>query len=121
MHYSNRVLRRLALAALLGLSSLAASAQVAVIVNPKSGVTSLTVEQVSSLYLGKTSTLPGGLTQAVDLGETNPTRELFYGKATSFFTSAALGSSFGGAALPENISRAQTALTCDGVLPVALP
>lgn len=82
MHYSNRVLRRLALAALLGLSSLAASAQVAVIVNPKSGVTSLTVEQVSSLYLGKTSTLPGGLTQAVDLGETNPTRELFYGKAT---------------------------------------
>lgn len=29
MHYSNRVLRRLALAALLGLSSLAASAQTA--------------------------------------------------------------------------------------------
>jgi ABC-type phosphate transport system substrate-binding protein len=59
-----------------------ASAQVAVIVNPKAGVTSLTAEQVASMYLGKASSLPGGLTQAVDLAEANPAREQFYTKAT---------------------------------------
>jgi ABC-type phosphate transport system substrate-binding protein len=81
MHYVKGMLRRLALTGSLSLCSLAASAQVAVIVNPKSGVTNLTADQIASLYLGKTTSLPGGVTQPIDLGESNPVREQFYGKA----------------------------------------
>lgn len=71
------------LAAALGLSlSLPAAAQVAVIVNPKAGVSSLTADQVASLYLGKSSSLPGGIAQAVDMPDAQPLREQFYSKAT---------------------------------------
>ncbi|MBN8506602.1 MAG: hypothetical protein J0L58_19220 [Burkholderiales bacterium] len=61
----------------------AAVAQVVVIVNPKSAAASgLNAEQVASLYLGKTNTLPGGISQALDLPDSQPLREQFYTKAT---------------------------------------
>ncbi len=59
----------------------AAHAQVAVIVNPKSSASGLTADQVASLFMGKTNTLPGGLSQAVDLPEGNAARDQFYTKA----------------------------------------
>lgn len=61
---------------------LGAQAQVAVIVNPKAATGSITADQVASLYLGKTNTLPGGISQALDLPDSQPLREQFYTKAT---------------------------------------
>ena len=61
----------------------AASAQVAVIVNPKSTIANLSPEQVSSIFLGKSNTLPSGSTAApVDLPDGSPVHEQFYTKAT---------------------------------------
>ncbi|MCH8181361.1 MAG: hypothetical protein IIA02_16530 [Proteobacteria bacterium] len=61
----------------------AASAQVAVIVNPKSAIASMSPEQVSSIFLGKSSTLPSGAAAApVDLPEGSAVHEQFYSKAT---------------------------------------
>lgn len=75
------IIKALALAGLLGLSQ-AASAQVAVIVNPKSAVASMTPEQVAAIFLGKSATLPSGATAVpADLPEGSPTHELFYSKA----------------------------------------
>lgn len=74
--------KRPILALALALSAAAAQADVVVIVNPKSGTASLTADQVSTLFLGKASSLPGGLSQAVDLPEGHAARELFYAKAT---------------------------------------
>jgi hypothetical protein len=59
----------------------AAHAQVAVIVNPKSGASGLSADQVASMFMGKSNTLPGGLSQAVDLPEGNAARDQFYTKA----------------------------------------
>jgi ABC-type phosphate transport system substrate-binding protein len=72
---------RVAAALLLGASS-GVYAQVVVIVHPKSSIGTLSADQVASLYLGKTSSLPGGISQAVDLPESSPAREQFYSKAT---------------------------------------
>lgn len=72
-------------AAAIGLLTLAhaASAQVAVIVNPKSTIASLSPEQVSSIFLGKSNTLPSGATAApVDLPDGSPVHDQFYSKAT---------------------------------------
>ncbi len=69
--------------AALGLSAFAASAQVAVIVNPKSATASMTADQVSAIFLGKTSTLPSGATAApADQSESAAIRETFYTKVT---------------------------------------
>ncbi len=66
---------------LCGLASLAA-AQTAVIVNPKSALSTLTSEQAAALFLGKASTLPGGGTVALaDLPDSSSVREQFYSKA----------------------------------------
>ena len=66
---------------LFGLASLAA-AQTAVIVNPKSALSTLTSEQAAALFLGKASTLPGGGTVALaDLPDSSSVREQFYSKA----------------------------------------
>ncbi len=65
----------------LGLAAGLVHAQVAVIVNPKSGASGLSADQVASMFMGKTNSLPGGLSQAVDLPEGNPAREQFYTKA----------------------------------------
>jgi ABC-type phosphate transport system substrate-binding protein len=61
----------------------AAQAQVAVIVNPKSPTATMTADQVSGIFLGKSSTLPSGATAAAaDLPESAATRDLFYSKVT---------------------------------------
>jgi len=71
------------IAAALGLLALSASAQVAVIVNPKSATGSMTAEQVANIFLGKSNTLPSGATAvATDLPESSAAREAFYTKAT---------------------------------------
>lgn len=60
-----------------------AQAQVVVVVNPKSPLASMTAEQVSGIFLGKTTTLPSGATAApVDQGESAAVREQFYSKVT---------------------------------------
>ena len=68
-----------ALFALAGLSQ----AQVAVIVNPKSAAASMTADQVSSIFLGKSNTLPSGATAApADQPESAAIRDQFYSKVT---------------------------------------
>lgn len=60
-----------------------AQAQVAVIVNPKSPTATMTADQVSAIFLGKSNTLPSGAAaQAADLPESAATREQFYSKVT---------------------------------------
>lgn len=75
--------KRLALLAGLLLVSVGAQAQVAVIVNSKSATASMTADQVASIFLGKSTTLPSGATAAaVDQSESAAVRELFYSKVT---------------------------------------
>lgn len=60
-----------------------AAAQVAVIVNPKNPAASMTADQVSNIFLGKSNTLPSGATAAaVDQAESAAVREQFYSKVT---------------------------------------
>ena len=73
--------RTLGLAALLLAG--AAQAQVAVVVNPKSTAASMTAEQVSNIFLGKSNALPSGAAAApVDQPESAAIRETFYTKVT---------------------------------------
>lgn len=75
--------KRLAALAGLALASLGAQAQVAVIVNSKSPTASMTADQVASIFLGKSNTLPSGATAvAVDQAESAAVREHFYTKVT---------------------------------------
>ncbi|MBT9494503.1 MAG: hypothetical protein IV107_19620 [Paucibacter sp.] len=68
-------------AVLLTLSGLA-QAQLAVIVNPKSSLSTLTPEQAAGLFLGKSSTVPGGGPASLaDLPDSSAVREQFYSKA----------------------------------------
>jgi ABC-type phosphate transport system substrate-binding protein len=61
--------------------ALAAQAQVAVVVNPKSAAAAMTADQVASIFLGKISTLPSGATAAAaDQAEGSAVREQFYSK-----------------------------------------
>ena len=74
---------RAAAAAALFASSVGAFAQVAVIVSPKSPLATMSADQVSAIFLGKTSTLPsGGTALPTDLPDSAATRELFYTKVT---------------------------------------
>lgn len=76
MHY-NKLIPALALAGF----ALGAQAQVAVVVNPKSAAATMTADQVASIFLGKTSTLPSGATAAAaDQAEGSAVREQFYTK-----------------------------------------
>lgn len=60
----------------------AASAQVAVIVNPKSPLAAMTPEQAAAIFMGKSATLPSGQTAVpADLPESSAAREQFYSKA----------------------------------------
>ena len=62
---------------------LLAHAGVAVVVGAKSPATKLSVEQVSQLFLAKTTTLPGaGQAVLLDQNEGSPTRDAFYSKVT---------------------------------------
>lgn len=59
-----------------------AAAQVAVIVNLKSPIAMMTPEQVASVFMGKSNTLPSGVTAApADLPESTMIRDQFYSKA----------------------------------------
>lgn len=61
--------------------TVASQAQVAVVVNPKSAAASMTADQVASIFLGKSSTLPSGATAAAaDQAEGSAVREQFYSK-----------------------------------------
>ncbi len=61
----------------------AAQAQVAVVVGAKSPTATMTADQVASIFLGKTSTLPSGATAAAaDQSESAAIREQFYTKVT---------------------------------------
>lgn len=60
-----------------------AHAAQAVVVSAKSTVPAMTPDQVSQLFLGKTSTLPGGVAAVlIDQPEGSPARDEFYTKAT---------------------------------------
>ncbi|MEJ5999021.1 hypothetical protein [Paucibacter soli] len=79
---SNKTPSNLLALALLSLAA-AAQAQVAVIVNPKSPTASMTADQVASIFLGKSNTLPSGAAAAaVDQPESAAVREQFYTKVT---------------------------------------
>ena len=74
---------RLAVAAGLCAASVGAFAQVAVVVNPKSPLATMTADQVSGIFLGKSNTLPsGGTAMPTDLPDSAAARELFYTKVT---------------------------------------
>jgi ABC-type phosphate transport system substrate-binding protein len=79
----NKAIIRMALLGLgLSLAGLA-QAQVAVIVNPKNASATMTADQVSSIFLGKSNALPSGATAAVvDQSESAAVREHFYTKVT---------------------------------------
>jgi ABC-type phosphate transport system substrate-binding protein len=63
--------------------SVAAAAEIAVIVNPKNTAASLTADQVEQVFLGKTTSLPGGgNANPVDQTDGSPIRDDFYQKAT---------------------------------------
>jgi len=75
------LIKSLVLASLVSLSNLA-TADIVVIVNPKSPLASMTPDQVSAIFMGKTSTLPSGSTAApADLPEGSAVRDQFYSKA----------------------------------------
>lgn len=68
---------------LLALASQGVQAQVAVIVSPQSTATALTQDQVASLFLGKSDSLPGaGTALLLDQPASSAVRETFYTKAT---------------------------------------
>ncbi|AWI54205.1 hypothetical protein DEH84_12825 [Aquabacterium olei] len=74
-------LQTLLVAGLLSAAQFAA-AEVAIIVNPKSPLASMTPDQVSAIFLGKSATLPsGGTAVPTDLPESSAVREQFYSKA----------------------------------------
>ena len=76
-------IRNLIITAGLVLAGNLAQAQVVVVVNPKSSLSTMTADQVSGIFLGKTTTLPSGSTAApVDQAESAAVRELFYSKVT---------------------------------------
>jgi len=80
---TKHILRLAAAAAALCIGSAGAFAQVAVVVNPKSPLATMTADQVSGIFLGKSNTLPSGGTAApTDLPESAATRDLFYTKVT---------------------------------------
>jgi ABC-type phosphate transport system substrate-binding protein len=80
---NNPKIIRLAAAAVLCTACVGAFAQVAVVVNPKSPLASMTADQVSGIFLGKSNTLPsGGTAVPTDLPDSVPTREIFYTKVT---------------------------------------
>jgi ABC-type phosphate transport system substrate-binding protein len=68
----------------LGASATSASAgELAVIVNPKNPTAAMTADQVEQIFLGKTTSIPGGGTaSAVDQADNSPVRDEFYQKAS---------------------------------------
>jgi ABC-type phosphate transport system substrate-binding protein len=82
MKTTHQIISGIALCSTLCLSGMA-QAQVAVIVNSKSPTATMTADQVSAIFLGKSNTLPSGAAaQAADLPESAAAREQFYTKVT---------------------------------------
>ena len=79
-HDANQLTMR-ATAVALCLFASAAAAEVVAVVSSKSAVTSLTVNQLADIYLGRSGRFPDG-TPAIpcDLAEDSPLREEFYTK-----------------------------------------
>lgn len=76
-------MNKMIVGAALLVAGVAAQAQVAVVVNPKSAVASMTADQVAAIFLGKSNALPNGnAAVAVDLPESAGARDTFYTKAT---------------------------------------
>ena len=79
---SNHILRLVAAVALC-VGSVGAFAQVAVVVGAKSSVATLTADQVSGIFLGKSNSFPsGGTAVPTDQPDSAAVRELFYTKVT---------------------------------------
>lgn len=77
------IAKRALLGAALSLAALPAFAEVVVVVSAKSAATALTAEQASDIFLGRSSTIPGGGPAVpVDQSEGAAARDLFYQKAT---------------------------------------
>ncbi|MDT9001170.1 phosphate ABC transporter substrate-binding protein [Paucibacter sp. APW11] len=77
----NALITRSLLALLIALFTQAAWAEMVIIVNPKNPIATMSQEQVSALFLGKSNTLPGGAAAApVDQVEGAPLYEEFYAK-----------------------------------------
>lgn len=75
--------RTMTIAATLLLASAMAQAEVVVVTSSKSSTTTLTQEQAAEIFLGKSSSFPGGEKAVpVDQAEGSATREEFYTKAT---------------------------------------
>lgn len=69
--------------ALCGFVTLAAAEDIVVVVNPKNSSAALTADQVEGIFLGKTTSLPGGGTAApVDQAD-GPVKDAFYQKAAA--------------------------------------
>ena len=78
-----RSLKSMVAATALSLASMAANAELVVIVNPKNPAASLSAEQVSALFLGTATTFPdGGSAVLADQPESAGIRGDFYQKAT---------------------------------------
>jgi ABC-type phosphate transport system substrate-binding protein len=78
---ANNIFLSTAVAAGLFTASHCACAQVVIVMNPKSAVSTMTADQVSAIFLGKNAALPsGGAAAAVDLPDGAPAKEYFYSK-----------------------------------------
>lgn len=101
------IIRNTALAAALALAATPAFAGISVIVSAKSPAGSLDKAAVASLYLGKTTALPGGgSAKLYDLPDASPIRERFYqavaGKSASQVKAVWSRLVFSGRALPPH-------------------
>lgn len=101
----HRIVRNCIFAGVLSFASLPAFAGMVVIASAKSSVKSLSKAEVAALYLGKTSSVPGGgNAKLYDLADANPGREKFYqaatGKSASQVKSVWSRLVFSGRALP---------------------
>ena len=101
------IIRTTALAAALALAATPAFAGISVIVSAKSPAGALDKAAVASLYLGKTTALPGGgSAKLYDLPDSNPARERFYqavaGKSASQVKAVWSRLVFSGRALPPH-------------------
>lgn len=101
----HRIFRNCILAGVLTFAAMPAFAGMVVITSAKSSVKSLSKSDVAALYLGKTTSLPGGgHAKLYDLADANPGREMFYqaatGKSASQVKSVWSRLVFSGRALP---------------------
>ena len=101
----HRTIRNCILAGALTFATLPAFAGMVVVTSAKSSVKSLGKADVTALYLGKTTSLPGGdAAKLYDLSDANPGREKFYqaatGKSASQVKSVWSRLVFSGRALP---------------------